>query len=807
MTSLIDYVKLLQTGSTLTPGLEDDFPYPPHAPSHEAGGYDEIDIGSLSGTWDMTKTYVLSLPDRGTVTGQEALSTHFSAGAEADEHLTVSGNDVIVATGNGWIRKVDSHTDPLYACDWAASSKTIGLDEIWYVGVEYDSGTDRGLVVYHSAWDWNGHTDFPLGSVTRDSQGVHVLNNPQIAADVAQHAYHRIYETLPFKRADRLGGGIIAGSGTLNITVTATEFYDGYNEFDLTAKNTGGSDTFSAYYYDGAWQVATAQTQWDNLQYNNYGTGLATLGAAKWGLHELWADLDDELVLVYGQQEYTTEATALEATRIPVSQLPTRLRVHGVYLGRFVFQKSTTPLPDHVQSVFVDFAGVGAAPGNVSQLDSPDTSQVAVVAAFNSGHGVIAAPISAIADGDLAINRASFHLDETNNKLYSKWRESGGTYITKLVGGTTELESPNSAKTGMVEALNSGHVAIETPSSVIADGDLDNSHTSFHLDESNNKLLARIRESGGTYKTHTIGGVSELESPDSTQTEVVTAVNSGHATLATPASAIADGDLAVSEISFYLDETNDLLKVKTRESGGSYFTHTIGDTSPPSQLDSPDGLKTKVVYALNSDHSVLSIPNSAVSAGDLEASTISMYYDETEDALKAKAKDSGSVELVFMLGNYDFSAYNSLTAGTHGGSSSADSYSNMVLNTTGRDNLVNTSRSGNDITIGQGTYFVYASQPVVGVGEAFLEMIKTSDSSQQLNGPNVLTGSFIEITSGLCICYGELEVSTSTTYRFRVYTQYAVSTYGLGYAVNKGSREERYGQCYIRRIGPYVSGT
>jgi hypothetical protein len=209
MTTIKDHVLVLKEGTTLLPGLEAEFPFPPHAPTHEIGGTDEIDLDKINGVLDFSKTYVLSLPDRGTVTGQQAIDFHGSAGSAEETYLTTSGTDVIVAAGNGYIKKTDVHAAPLYACDWPASSKTIAVGEVWYVGVVYDSGTDRGLVEYHASYDWDGHTDFALGSVTRDATGLHVLNNPQQAADIAQHAHHRWHECQPFQRADRLGGLII----------------------------------------------------------------------------------------------------------------------------------------------------------------------------------------------------------------------------------------------------------------------------------------------------------------------------------------------------------------------------------------------------------------------------------------------------------------------------------------------------------------------------------------------------------------------------------------------------------------------
>ncbi|NIV93752.1 hypothetical protein GWN42_13385, partial [candidate division KSB1 bacterium] len=353
MANIKDHVQVLKEGQTLLPGSEGDFPFPQHAESHEEGGYDELDITKIPGLLSQDKTVVLALPDvAAAVTGQDNISFHESAGSAENSYLTqdiVDPNKVSVAAGTGYIRKIDSCASPLYACDWLASELVIGLGEIKYVGVEYDSGIDRGKVVFRATNEFNGHTEFLLGTVTRDSVDLHILNNPQIAADIAQHAYHRFYETFPFQRADRLGGLIPGEIGTRNLTVSAGEIYDGLNEFVITAKDTSGSDTFDAYYNNGSWVALTGQTQWDNTQYNDFGVGLVTLPGVRWGIHWIYLDLDDELVTVYGQDDYLTEGEAVAAA--PPTTLPNRLLIHGKLIGRLIFQKNAATA-ERIESVF-----------------------------------------------------------------------------------------------------------------------------------------------------------------------------------------------------------------------------------------------------------------------------------------------------------------------------------------------------------------------------------------------------------------------------------------------------------------------
>jgi hypothetical protein len=174
---------------------------------------------------------------------------------------------------------------------------------------------------------------------------------------------HRIYETEPFAYAKRLGGGILGETGTRNITLTATEFYDALNEFIITSKDTSGTDTFDSYSAGGL--ESTGNTQWDNLQYDNAGT-LTTLGAAKYANHWFFVEMDDVLIHVYGTAQYNT-ASAAQAEGIPAT-LPDRITAHATLVGRMIFQKSAATA-NSIESAF-EQTFTGALAGAHNSLSS-----------------------------------------------------------------------------------------------------------------------------------------------------------------------------------------------------------------------------------------------------------------------------------------------------------------------------------------------------------------------------------------------------------------------------------------------------
>ncbi len=218
------------------------------------------------------------------------------------------------------------------------SGQAIPSDSVRYVGVDYNAGSPQILIQASDTWNWT--TTFRLGSVVNEGGTLHIVNNPQRAADAITLAYERFFETDPIKRADRLGGLILGETGTRNLTVSAGEFYDGLNEFYQGALDTSGSDTFDYYYRatpSGFTKVA-AQTQWNNTQYDNGSGTLQNLGVNNFGIVWVYLELDNSLVALYGQGDYNTQAGAENAA--PPSTVPLRLQVHGKLIGRIIFQES-----------------------------------------------------------------------------------------------------------------------------------------------------------------------------------------------------------------------------------------------------------------------------------------------------------------------------------------------------------------------------------------------------------------------------------------------------------------------------------
>jgi len=101
MSNIKEHVQVLRESQTILPGNEQDFPFPPHAESHEEGGYDEVDVAKLIGTLSH-----LNLSDIGVKTHAE-IDTHigiaeaFFADPSTPGDFTLEGGGAIRSTAGG----------------------------------------------------------------------------------------------------------------------------------------------------------------------------------------------------------------------------------------------------------------------------------------------------------------------------------------------------------------------------------------------------------------------------------------------------------------------------------------------------------------------------------------------------------------------------------------------------------------------------------------------------------------------------------------------------------------------------------
>lgn len=328
-------------------------------------GWVDILSGGVSASGVSIERILAPTPDYDDV--QDTINQFGLAGTSGSDYVTnAGGGNVDIAAGSGFIRTTDTHTGILKAFNWAAlTGQAIPSGQARYIGVDYNAGSP--VVELHSTDDWDYKAQFRLASVVNEGGTLHIVNNPQRASDATGLIFERFYETDPLVRANRLGGIIPSETGTRNLLVSSGELYDGFNEIIIPVIDTSDASDFSAYYRDGVggWTGVHAQTQWDNLQYDDGDGTLATFTNNRYGVHWLYIEADGCLVLLYGQGEWTAQAGA-EGAPAP-STVPLRISVHGRLLGRIIFQEgqSTAISVDNVWDPLFQVSGNGGGAGDV----------------------------------------------------------------------------------------------------------------------------------------------------------------------------------------------------------------------------------------------------------------------------------------------------------------------------------------------------------------------------------------------------------------------------------------------------------
>ena len=261
-----------------------------------------------------------------------------SAGYASGGEITDNEDGTVdVAAGTGLIRTSNDEQAPIKMFDWPESTGIILADETDnYIGIDYNSGDPIILVsTNEDIFLDNENNIFELYAVYREQADVHISIHYQRSKNIGSQLQRLAYAIDHIRWTD---GIIVSGTGTRNVQTTAGTYWIKSNEIDILALNTAVTDTFTRYYTSDSgvsWTKTTGLTQWDNLQYNDPTTGLVPVGNSKWSFQDWYMDADNDLVSIYGQDEYNNEGDATSAPSI--STLPGRLEKHSKRIGRVVF--------------------------------------------------------------------------------------------------------------------------------------------------------------------------------------------------------------------------------------------------------------------------------------------------------------------------------------------------------------------------------------------------------------------------------------------------------------------------------------
>jgi len=285
-------------------------------------------------------------------TVQHLMDSVLSSGWHTGGEIYSAGTNTIgVSGGTGFIKATDSDIATQSFFDWTgATSINIPTDTTRYIGVSYSGGNPQ-IAVRTTEYSWDLDTEFSLGRVTNENGQLYIVDLHWDTSDAISNLIERFDSLALFSRDNRIGGLILGETGTRNVTVSAGSIMARMEEYSIAAIDTSVSSTFSAYYRTtgSTFNMQSAQTQWNNTQYDD-GTGtLATLAAGRYTSRWFYLMTDNTLAMIYGQSQTGSISTALDDA--PPSLLPIRIQAMGILIGRLIIQKNAS-VADRIQTVF-----------------------------------------------------------------------------------------------------------------------------------------------------------------------------------------------------------------------------------------------------------------------------------------------------------------------------------------------------------------------------------------------------------------------------------------------------------------------
>jgi hypothetical protein len=314
-----------------------------------------------------------------------------------------AGFSVNVTTGTGALRASDDSTDTLYAITFpAVNTISVALDTTIYVGVRYNSGVPEVFSKTSNVWNYND--EFPLGTAVNENNVIQIANDPHQMSNLPGLVLQRFFETSPLAPDLRTGGFLLSDSddGLRHILMSEGALWDRLNRIVVDAIDTSSGDTFTRYYSDGIGDFTsqTAQSTWDNTQYDDGSGTLASLGTGQYGNQWVWLDVaSGELLLMYGVDSYVS-LVAAQSAPVP-SPRPALIDAFGRLIGRIIAQEGNN-IAAAVEGVN-DFAPSLEDVGNhslLTNLTNDDHPQYSRTDGTRDFTGVVAG-IDPVGDQDL----------------------------------------------------------------------------------------------------------------------------------------------------------------------------------------------------------------------------------------------------------------------------------------------------------------------------------------------------------------------------------------------------------------------
>lgn len=300
----------------------------------------DADTGELAhlpgATYNTVQKFVDVMSSPGIITGGEVTA--------------LDSDTVRINGGTAIVRVADDNVSELRLLDFASQDFNVtDIQTTHFYALDYNGGSP--IIVEASVDAWDRDTEIPLGSAFRLDGALNVTPNPYRVGDVITNLIQRLDAVSPVQRDNTVGGLALGVAGTRNVTVSAGRLWARVSDFLTPSKNSSVDTMFSAFFNGVNLTVTSGVTQWDNLQFNDMGTGsLVTMGNNKFANLWFFMSFDGtKYGFGYGTNEYNTLGEA--ATEGIPAYFTQNFFNQAVLLGRFVFQKSAAT-PDIIDTAF-----------------------------------------------------------------------------------------------------------------------------------------------------------------------------------------------------------------------------------------------------------------------------------------------------------------------------------------------------------------------------------------------------------------------------------------------------------------------
>jgi hypothetical protein len=216
------------------------------------------------------------------------------------------GTTVSVAAGFGYLEK-SINDGTVKRIDWSTSTLSLSVNSDLYIYY------NENEILSSSGTRPDSSYNILLGRVVTDASSILIIDQSPFNASHTSNRYGSLFrEALGPIYA--FGSITTEGSTLFTLDVTQGEYYYATNEFTPSG---GTGITFTQYYRNGTgstW-ITSATTLVNNTQYDNNGTltGLTSSAYTKHTLYVVGDGVDEQFMLVLGQDEYTTLVEAENA--------------------------------------------------------------------------------------------------------------------------------------------------------------------------------------------------------------------------------------------------------------------------------------------------------------------------------------------------------------------------------------------------------------------------------------------------------------------------------------------------------------